>query len=54
MAVDGLSVMQFVLPAPIILAEIKTTIFYKVFSPLILQLELSHNTILNKFQYDFA
>ena len=36
MAMDGFSALQFVPPAPKVLAEIKTTIFYKAFCPLIL------------------
>ena len=48
------SALQFVPPAPKVLAEIKTKIFYMAFWSLILRLELSHNAILNKFQYDLA
>ena len=40
MALDGFSALQFVQPAPKVLAEIKTTIFYNAFCPLILQLKL--------------
>ena len=39
------SALQFVPPAPEVLAEIKTTIFDNPVYPFILQLELSHNAI---------
>ena len=53
MALDGSSVLQF-LPRTesVISAEIKTAMFYNASHPLILPLELSHNAIKNKFQYD--
>ena len=37
MVLDGFSALQFVPPAPVVLAEIKATIFYNAFCPLILQ-----------------
>ena len=45
MALDGFSTLQFVQPTPKVSAEIKTTIFYMAFCPLILRLQLSHNAI---------
>ena len=39
------SALQFLPPAPEVLAEIKTTIFCNAFCFLILRLELSHNAI---------
>ena len=33
MTLDGFSALQFVPPAPEVLAEIKTTIFYNVLAP---------------------
>ena len=45
MALDNFSALKFVSPAREVLVEIKTTIFYEAFCSLILQLELSHNTI---------
>ena len=39
------SALRFVLPAPEVLAEIKTTISYNAFCLFILRLELSHNAI---------
>ena len=44
-ALDGFSALQFTPPAPIVLAEIKVTIFYNVFCLFILRLELFHNAI---------
>ena len=51
MALDGFNVsaLQFVPPAPEVLAEIETTIFDSAFCLHILRLEFSHNAILNKF-----
>ena len=40
MAVDNLSALQLVPPAPEVLVKIITTIFYKAFCSLILRLEL--------------
>ena len=37
MALDGFGALQFVQPAPVVLAEIKATIFYNAFCPLILR-----------------
>ena len=40
---------EFVPPAPEVQAEIKTTLFYNAFCPLILRLKLSHNAIKIRF-----
>ena len=45
MFLDGYSALQFVPPAPEVLAEIRATIFYNAFGTHILRLEFSHNTI---------
>ena len=49
MALDGFSALQFVPPAPKVLAEIKTTVLYKAFCSLILRLELSQNAVQTSF-----
>ena len=45
MALDNFSALQFVPPAPVVLVEIETTVFYWAICSLILRLELSLNTV---------
>ena len=53
MAQDGFSALQFVPPAPKVLAEIKTRIFYMAFSPHS-PIRAFTQCLLNKFQYDLT
>ena len=53
MAQYGFNALLFVPSAPEVLAEIKRTI-YTAFRTLILRLELSHDAIENKVDYDLA